>query len=182
MDISKYINQLKNANTSKKTEHIFNNLTQMTKHLILRQIFYTNDIVLGQALLIIIINDTKPSVHGDYVNLLCITLARTHDKRYLRYIVEAKMSGDLFYRIDSTLLFEFSPNKSRATCVKDTLAGIDNIESREPWAKQYKEWVKYYSSHYDESVVTDYWNKYGTVEFKDGLDCILHDMELEGKI
>lgn len=82
------------------------------------------------------------------------------------------MSGDLFYRIDSTLLFEFSPNRSRATCVKDTLAAIDKIESKEAWAKQYKDWVKDYSDHYDESLVTDYRNKY-----KDSIANIIQYMD-----
>lgn len=165
-------------------------LEQKTKHLVIRQIAGTNNkknVKLAQIILEQIREDDifgRRDIHGDYVNLLCIVLAKTHNPVYIQNIVKIKRCGDLFYYTDSNLLFEFSPKGIRETCVKDTLEHIEKEnekekeknENKEEWYKVYSDWVKYYANMYDENIVIKYWNKYKTDTFKKRLDEIIEFM------
>ena len=88
----------------------------------------------------------RRNIHANYANLLCITLARTHDPRYLKDIMLTKMCGDLFYYVDSNLLFEFgsTPN-SRDTCISDTLNHYLPMVNTEPWFVIFQDWIQSYA-------------------------------------
>lgn len=159
-------------------------LDKKTKHMVIRQIFGTNhkkNAELVRILLKEIIEDEKKSkrdIHGYYVNLLCIALAKTHEYEYLKDIVNAKSYG-LFFHIDSNLIFEFSPKGERETCVKDTLESIKNVEIfsiKEHWYKTFCIWAKHYGKLYDERVVKSYWEYYKSDEFKNMLDDVVKYM------
>lgn len=158
----------------------FNNLDIQDKCLIIKEMFYDNstkNIDSRITLTVILIENfckmTKNewgiiNIPNFFVNLLCIILAKTHDAGYLKYIVNAKRSGNLFYYIDSTLLFEFSPKGNKDTCVEDTkeLAKTFGEYEEDSWEKIFYDWVFYYSDNYDETTVKKYWNSYKTPEFK----------------
>ena len=103
----------------------------------------------------------KRDIHANYANLLCIILARSHNPDFIEDIVKTKGCGDLFFYVDSTLLFEFSPNQTRETCVRDTLEYVNNIhDDKSQWFKIYKDWVNHYGNMYGEEMVIKYWNRY----------------------
>lgn len=109
-------------------------------------------------------------IHAHYANLLCITLARSHDPQYIEDIMMTKMCGDLFFYIDSNLLFEFSPNHSRETCIGDTIRyvnDINNLDNSKPWFAIYKKWINHYANQYDESLVIKSWNRYKENDYCD---------------
>lgn len=130
----------------------------------------------------------KRNVNAEYVNLLCILLAKTHDFKFLKHIVKTKISGDLFYYIDSNLLFEFSPrlqsdsfnqilnnrnvDNARKTCIKDTLDFVNKnpnyIEKK--WYNVYVGWIRKYAQLYEEDMVIKYWNSYESIQFKERLN------------
>ena len=123
---------------------------------------------LAKELLQFMINDDileKRNIHANYVNLLCITLAQSHNSKYIKDIIQAKRCGDLFYYVDSNLLFEFSSNGNRKTCVKDTVKFVNESTNEEEWFSIYRDWINHYASHYDESIVTKYWDKYKNPDF-----------------
>lgn len=107
----------------------------------------------------------KRDIHAGYANLLCVVLARSHNPEFIKDITKTKMCGDLFFYIDSTLLFEFSPKQNRETCVKDTIEHVNGISNgncdiTNEWFEIYVKWVNYYGKQYDEKIVIKYWNTY----------------------
>lgn len=104
-------------------------------------------------------NETR-DIHANYVNLLCILLAKSHDPIYIKDIVKTKQTCDLFYYIDSNLLFEFSSKGDRNTCIQDTLKYVNSCDNKEKWFKDYKNYVNHYAKTYDESLIIKYWNRY----------------------
>ena len=114
----------------------------------------------------------KPEIGPKYVNLLCILLAKTHNKKYLPVIILCKYEMDTDYcvNIDSTLLFEFSPGKKRESCVKDTLnEKLNDSLSNKKWYLTYRSQVENLATLFkNESIrVVKMWNHYKTQEFKD---------------
>lgn len=137
----------------------------VTKQIIIKYMFEngnSNHLKLATELLEFIREDDKldkRDIHANYANLLCIVLARSHNSDYIEDIVKTKACGDLFFYIDSTLLFEFSPQQNRETCVKDTIEHV-NIVSDDKWFKIYKDCVNHYGNMYKEEIVNKYWNRY----------------------
>lgn len=158
-----YLNQLLNSNDKEKVWHTIDSETKKT---IIKHMFNTktdNHIKLARELLKIIREDDKlcrRDIHAGYVNLLCVLLAKSHNPEYIKDIVKTKCCGDLFYYVDSNLLFEFSPKQKRETCIKDTMEYVNNMKCKEKWFEIYKGWVNHYGKHYDELTVIKYWNKY----------------------
>ena len=163
-----YINQFINSNNKEKLWH---KTDPLVKQVIIKQMFKNKTdahIKLARELLEFIRMDTKlekRDIHANYANLLCILLAKSHNPEFIKDIVETKRC--LFFHIDSNLFFEFSPKHSRETCVRDTmddvvnnLDNVNNTNHNKTWFPIYKEWVEYYGSHYDETLVIKYWNKY----------------------
>ena len=113
--------------------------------------------------------DGACSIKCSFVNLLCIVLAKTHNKKYLQYIVMTKMAmnTDYYCSIDSNLLFEFSPNKNRETSVIDTLNYVDDKVKNKDWYKKYRKMVIYYANIYDSNIVIKNWNRYKTKKYLD---------------
>lgn len=163
--ISKNVNPAINIlYESNNVGKIWNDLDTVLKHEIILQIWKNktkNNVRLASEILKVIRTDeSKKDIRYRYINLLCILLARSHDFKYLKDIIETKIQGDLFFYVDSNLLFEFSPLGKRETCIKDTLNYFKTYNCNEKWFKQFLEWVERYSSQYDETVVIKYWNKY----------------------
>ena len=121
----------------------------------------------------------RRTIHGHFVNMLCITLARFYHSpnmiksaitqaELLEEVVKTKRSLDLFYYIDSTLLFEFTLERNRKTCIKDMLNYTQSFKTdcKEEWQTILKDWVGSYAKHYDESLVTKNWYSYDSSEFE----------------
>jgi len=163
-------------------------LNNRNKHIIIKQIYYTHDSTSAELLIKILLDDYKKDIYhvnNIFINLLCITLAKTHDIKYLSFIINAKdSSGDLFFHIDSNLLYEFSPKNVRNTCVTDILKFIANNDDyylqylTEYELELYKNWIKKYSKQYNEKLVITQWNKYSSDEFKGYINDIIDDYGL----
>ena len=96
------------------------------RHFAVKQLFFTRHPrhpELAAAICdLIVARHLNVGLDRQYVRLLCLVLARTHDVRYLKHVVLLKAaSTDMSATVDSNLLFEFSPGASRATCVRDTV-------------------------------------------------------------
>src|SRR5436853_337072 len=147
------INQFINSNDKENLWHATDSTIKQT---IIKQMFKNktdNHMKLARKLLEYIRNDDKlekRDIHAKYANLLCILLAKSHNPEFLEDIVKTKSCGDLFFYIDSTLLFEFSPKQNRETCVTDTIEYVNNTTNNKNWFKIYKIWVHYYGNTYDE--------------------------------
>lgn len=120
--------------------------------------------------------------HGDvglmrpFVMLLCLVLARTHDPVHIGRIMRLKnMSMDMSMTIDSNLLFEFSPNGKRETCVEDTIAALESAEKKRAakamplfpkhvtnssWFEEFRKMATGYSKAYGSETVMKIWNMY----------------------
>jgi hypothetical protein len=168
-NVNKIINQLLNSKNRKK---LWNHYDRPIKALIIKQIWKNKRedyLELTSQLLKFIRDGHKKDQHhvrGMYVNLLCILLARSHNFKYLQDIVKTKNCGDLFFYVDSNLLFEFSPKGERETCMKDIIEFIKDYDCKKKWFQRYKEFVEHYSKHYDEKLVIQQWSKYKTKEFE----------------
>lgn len=161
----------------------FDTLSPKDKCLIIKEMFYNNsakDKESNIKLSILLINNYCEIIRTSewgvinipnfFINLLCIILARTHDINNLKYIIKAKQSRDLFFYVDSNLIFEFSPNGNRETCIQGTKKYVQKLmngSNDKEWYKTFCDWVTHYSQHYDESLVQKYWQKYKTKQFKD---------------
>lgn len=161
---------------SNNKEVLWSNSDSKSKQSVIQQIFKSDNneyVDLASELLKFIRNDDKlekRNIHAKYVNLLCIALAKSHNSKYLEDIVLTKMCGDLFFYIDSNLLFEFSPSGKRESSITDTVEWINKIDDNtEKWFDVCKNWVNHYSTTYDETVVIQYWAKYKEENYIDTL-------------
>jgi hypothetical protein len=168
-----HINQFLNSNNK---EDLWNNTTSEIKKEMIREMFRNktkNHINLAREFLKFIRQDDKQDkrdIHAGYANLLCILLAKSHDPEFIKDIIETKQCGDLFFYVDSNLMFEFSPKRNRETCVRDTMDYVNNIKGSDPilneeWFKTYKDWVNYYGNHYKEDLVIKFWNMYKEYDY-----------------
>lgn len=175
--VNKILNQLYKK-LSRPTEpglQAFEQCGRKTKHQVIRQMFYNNKPE-NVSLAIRLINrccdlkikDGEGDIAGMYINLLCIILAKTHDRKHLPHIIRAKQH--YFFYIDSTLLFEFSPSGKREDCVRETLKYVQTAPVSTGWFRTFKEWICHYYEHYDEKLVSQYWSLYKTSSFKKRLD------------
>ena len=154
-------------NSTDKKE-LWETIDSSVKQKIIKEMFKSHDdhTKLAKELLKFIRQDEileKRNIHVGFANLLCILLARSHNSEFIKDIIKTKRCCDLFFYIDSNLLFEFNPNQNRLSCVKDTIEYVNsfsNSEINKEWFKIYKDWVNYYGNIYDETVVIKYWNKY----------------------
>lgn len=164
--MNKFYNLLLNATDFKKIWLMYD---VNIKKFIIKQIFNNNNknnlAIAIKILKLYIDSDPFRDIDARYINLLCIALARSHDPKYIKDIILTKMTGDLFFYIDSNLLFEFSPKKCRKTCIKDTIDHYNDISINEKWLKYYKEYILYYSKSYSEDLVIKYWNRYKSKEY-----------------
>lgn len=105
-----------------------------------------------------------PYLDSDRVNLLCYYLAQQNDPQYLKDILESKQCLDLFYCIDSNLLFMFSPNFNLNTCIQDSVNYWTNLKESSHLSKKLLNSLTLlllkYQASYDQNVVIQFWNKY----------------------
>lgn len=102
-----------------------------------------------------------PFIQYYRTNQLCYYLAQDHNPEYLKYILCTKWCLDLFYYIDSNLLFYFSPEKNVETCMEDSINYWTNLDNTpylsDELFKGFKKALTYYT--YGQDLVTKYWNE-----------------------
>ena len=111
--------------------------------------------------------DDKP-VHALFVNLLCVTLAKTHSSDYLEYIVKAKRYGDCFCYVDSNLLFEFYNSIDEKDPIGNTINKWKDYiinETTPDWIIKYIDLTTYYSNNYENDLIFKQREKYESLEF-----------------
>ena len=157
-----YLNKFLKIHNLQEKEKLWHIIDYKKKQVIIIHMFNNKTdkyIKLAQNLLQFIRKDDKLNrrdIHTGYANLLCILLAKSHDLKYIDDIIKTKCCGDLFFYIDSTLQFEFSPQQNRENCIIDTIQYVNNNICN----NVYKKWVLHYGKMYDETLVINYWNKY----------------------
>lgn len=153
-----------------------------TKHLIIFNVFVEKNDKVAETIIQFFFDDYDKTIHLRYqfINLLAITLATTSDPKYLHYVVRAKTMGDLFFYIDSNLLFEFNGIGKRATSMNDTIDMIDTLSDYLPdeLKNTYKEWVYYYSKNCAKDLVIKQWLKYRTYLFLLETEDILNQISI----
>lgn len=170
MNTSVYISELIEKDTRDEQKMYWNKFGVQIKHNIIYNVFINKNVEVAELLIDFFLEDFivyPMSIHYNYVNLLAVVLASTHLPKYLKYIVRAKMIDDLFFYIDSNLLFEFSGG-SRETSIIDTLDKINELCDELPTdlAAQYKKWIHTYSVTMNDWLVMDQWLKYKTPEYR----------------
>lgn len=182
MDLKKCIFDLSSGLSKNEKKAIWLEYNLYKKHQIIHHVYLTVNVDLAELIMEFFFEDFIINNHNllyTFINLLAITLASTHMVKYLKYIVRAKCLDDVFFYIDSNLLFEFSVKADRSTCIKDTIKNIDTLckELPEELVDIFKQWIAHYSDNYDEKLVIEQWLKYETSKFKSYIEEKLNDIK-----
>jgi len=184
MSVEKCIIELSSCDTYQTMYKIWHTHNQHTKHKIIYHVFLTRNVELAESIIKFFLDDYDKNSYNlmyTFVNLLVVVLASTHLPQYLKYVIWTKQIGDVFFYIDSNLLFEFSPVKNSDKPIEDTFQNLDMIcqHLSDADAKLYKYWVKYYSKEYNNELVIRQWLKYKTPIFKLHIEERLNDIAHE---
>lgn len=171
MDLKQCVSDLTLGETYEIKHNIWQKYNKYMKHQIVHHVFLTRNTELAETIMKFFLNDYDDNSYNlkyTFVNLLCVVLASTHLPKYLKYIVQAKQIGDVFFYIDSNLLFEFSPENEDMTPVKNTVKNLDNIclHLSDEDSEVYRQRIKYYSENYNDELVIKQWLKYKSPIFK----------------